>query len=426
LALVSYLATVLTVGLISATAGACLYSVAVGLGGSPAAAAFAALTLGLGSPMWTLSTLFMGHAFSAGLLVIGFAFASRIGESGRCRQGEVLCGALVGACGGWATATEYPAALPAAAIALLAVANAWTLGPRQASRVLGALSATALASAVVLCVYQYLCFDSPLRFGYESVQGYARMREGLFGIGTPGVRRLGRILIGAQRGLLPLAPALAAAPLGLLLMAREGSKARRAAIVASLVAAYYLVLNASYVYWDGGWSYGPRHASPAIPFLCVGLAALWTRLPRAGRWVLGGATAWGMALTLVAVSTMVQPPAQIRRPVQELLWPAFRDGDLSLNTQSFAVGALADRDFRAHRGPRAAFNLGFKMGLRGHASLIPLVAAWAACGAMLRASLPPRRPRTPPRAPLRTGGTPEPTDPRAGGIRPASLTGAGS
>src|SRR5260370_24164659 len=87
----------------------------------------------------------------------------------------------------------------------------------------------------------------------------------------------------------------------------------------------------------------------------------------------------GAAITLIAVTTMPLPPANVRRPVQELLLPAFVDGDLALNTQTFASGRV-DADFRAHREPRAAFNLGMKMGLgTGHASLVPLALVWLAC-----------------------------------------------
>jgi hypothetical protein len=165
------------------------------------------------------------------------------------------------------------------------------------------------------------------------------------------------------------------------MMVRAG-RARLAAIVAAAIAVYFLLLNASYAYWEGGWSYGPRHAAPAIPFLCIGLAALWTTIPKAGRPVLAALSAYGVAVTLVAVSTMPLPPANLRRPVTDLLWPAFRDGDLSLNTQAMVAGTV-DTDFRAHHEPKAAFNLGMKMGLDGHASLAPLALVWLACGAVL-------------------------------------------
>ena len=90
-------------------------------------------------------------------------------------------------------------------------------------------------------------------------------------------------------------------------------------------------------------------------------------------------SAYACVITLIAVSTMPLPPSDIRRPVAEFMWPAFRDGDLSLNTQTF-VSYSVDLDFRGHHEPRAAFNLGMKLGLTGHASLAPLALVWAVCG----------------------------------------------
>jgi hypothetical protein len=219
------------------------------------------------------------------------------------------------------------------------------------------------------------------------------MQQGVFGVSVPRMIRLRRLLFGDYRGLLPLAPTLAVAPLGLAALMFKDSRARRAAIVASVIALYYVLLNAGYTYWEGGWSYGPRHLSPAIPFLCIGLATLWTAVPRLIRWALAAVSVYGAVITLVAVSTMPLPPANIRRPVQEFLLPAFRDGDLSLNTQSFAAGGV-DADFRAHHEPKAAFNLGMKIGLSGHASLFPLALVWLGCAAGLVNAVRARRPRS--------------------------------
>ena len=372
IALLSYLATVCTAGLLTAIAGVSLYGLCIDLGASGAGALFAALVFGLGSPIWTLATIFIGHAFSASLLVMAFAAACRAG-SGNWRQG-----AIAGGCAGWATISEFPAAIPAVIIALVALVHVWPLERRRAIAVLAALTVAALATAAVLMAYQYACFGSPFHLAYSSESGYVGMQQGVFGVDLPRMIRLRRILFGEYRGLLPLAPVLAVAPIGFVFVRR-----RLVAITAFTIAIYYILLNASYVYWEGGWSYGPRHASPAIPFLCIGLAALWTVLPRLGRACLGVVAAYGVAVTLVAVSTMPLPPNNIRRPVAELLWPAFRDGDLALNTQTFVSGG-ANPDFRAHTEPKAAFNLGMKMGLTGVASLLPLMLAWIACAVALR------------------------------------------
>ena len=129
LAFLSYLATVFTVGLLTALAGVCLYSLALELGASPGGAFFAAMTFGLGTPIWALATLFISHAFSVALLVLAFAAACRIGaDRGRSARADLELGALVGACAGWATVSEFPAGVPAVLIALLAVVNAWPLG----------------------------------------------------------------------------------------------------------------------------------------------------------------------------------------------------------------------------------------------------------------------------------------------------------
>ncbi|HZT76639.1 MAG TPA: hypothetical protein VFA27_08265 [Vicinamibacterales bacterium] len=371
-AFLSYVATVFTAGLVTAIAGVALYTLCVELGASEAGALFAAIVFGLGTPIWTLATIFIGHAFSASLLLIAFAEACRVGD------GDWRHGALAGVCAGWATVSEFPAAIPAVVIALLVAAGARSLDRGRALRLVGALTASALAAAAVLMIFQYVCFGSPFHLAYSSEQGYVGMQHGIFGVEIPKLVRLRRILFGEYRGLLPLAPILTVAPFGLVFVRR-----RLVAAAAFAIAVYYILLNASYVYWEGGWSYGPRHASPAIPFLCIGVAMLWTRAPRLGRAALAIVGAYGVALTLVAVSTAPLPPNNIRRPVAELLWPAFVDGDLALNPQTFVSGG-ANPDFRAHTEPKAAFNLGMKMGLRGLTSLLPLMLAWAGCAAELR------------------------------------------
>jgi hypothetical protein len=214
------------------------------------------------------------------------------------------------------------------------------------------------------------------------------MKSGVFGIHVPSITALWQILFGRYRGLLPLAPVLVFAPMGLLAMVRWVRREpdtthvirARATWVAAIIATYYILLNASYTYWEGGWSYGPRHLSPAIPFLCLGLAALWTIAPRPARTALAALAAYGAALALAATATMAQPPDTFKRPVSELLLPAFRDGDLALNTQRFTDSGA--NPLRAHVVPQAAWNLGMKAGLRGHASLVPLALVWLAAGAM--------------------------------------------
>jgi hypothetical protein len=203
------------------------------------------------------------------------------------------------------------------------------------------------------------------------------------GVTYPKPRAFVEILVGRFRGLVPLAPIVLAGPIGLALLGLA-RRARPAAIAAGLIVVYYVLFNAAYRYWNGGWSYGPRHLAPALPFACLGLAALWSFRGVALRWTARGLLiagfAWGAAHSLVAVSTTAQPPEDYRRPVGQLLAPAFRDGDLSLNHQSFDEGSADARRLRGGKLRHDAWNLGEVFGLRGHASLAPLFVLWAAAG----------------------------------------------
>jgi hypothetical protein len=396
IAFLSFLSTVLTVGILTAAAAVSLYHVCVELGATPTGALFAALSFGLASPIWALATQFIGHAFSAACLVFAFTAAVRIGrETVRLKPDathekatydkarDLRLGLVVGLSAGWATVSEFPAAVPAVMLAVLAAINAWPLGRERLLRILSALAVGALTCAAVLMAYQYVCFGSPFHLAYSSEQGYEGMQQGVFGIGAPRMDRLYQILLGDYRGLLPLAPELAFAPVGLAILLFKGARARRAALVAGAIGVYYVLLNAGYMYWEGGWSYGPRHLTPGIPFFCVGLAILWTETPAMVRAGLAALSAWGTALSLVAVATMASPPVQFLHPVRELLLPAFRDGDLALNTQRFTDAGVDVGGWRRHVEPKAAFNLGMKIGLDGKASLIPLALVWFGCGVYL-------------------------------------------
>jgi hypothetical protein len=366
--ILSYVATLVTAALPTALAALGVFWISTVLGTTSGGAAFAAATFGLATPAWGYATLLFGHALSTSCLVGAFAAALALREHRR----DLLLGATVGFLGGWATITEYPAAVPAAIIAVFALANVWPSGLGRCLRVAIAVAATALACVAVLLSYNTAAFGSPLALGYANeAAGFEGMRQGVMGVTYPKAEVLGEILFGRFRGLLFLSPVLAAAPLGFARLVRRPAS-RGPGIAAATIAIYYVLLNAAYVYWDGGYSYGPRHLSPALPFLCLALAPLWARAAVPSRVVLGALALYSASLTLVAVSTTVQPPDRFKRPVTELLLPAFARGELSLNHQAFVEPDLVRR-----RDPIAhAWNLGEKLGLSGRASLVPLALAW--------------------------------------------------
>jgi hypothetical protein len=362
-AFLSYLATLAVAAVPTALTALLVLALGRASGASAGAAVFAALTFALGTPAWCYATLLFGHALATLCLVAGFAAA--------LRGGPLVVAFGCGAALGWGTITEYPTVVPAAIVALLAVLRA------RSFRTAAALAAGALVPLVVLLVYNRVAFGSFVALGYSSVEGWGGMREGVLGVTYPKLPVLGAILVGAWRGLLPLAPVLALAPLGAWRLPRQP------ALIGAAIVVYYLLFNAAYHYWNGGWSYGPRHIAPALPFLAIALAPLWDRargLLRAG---LAALAAVGAAMSLVAVSVTAQPNEAVKNPIVDLYLPSFAAGRLGVNWQGFLeAGQQSVRDPVAH-----AWNLGEKVGLSGLWSLVPLALFFALCGLWLLSRL---------------------------------------
>jgi 4-amino-4-deoxy-L-arabinose transferase-like glycosyltransferase len=366
-----YVATLATSAVPTVLSALLLAACAEALGASATGALVALGAFALGSPAWAYATLLWGTALSTFSLLGAFAAGLALRRRDDDDDGrDARLGLLVGLGGGWATITEYPAAVPAAIIAVMTLAGVWD-DPQRRRRVALGIAAGAAVTAALLAAYNSAAFGSALTLGYSRIRGFAGMQQGLFGVTRPRGDVLIEILVGSYRGLGRLAPVLFLGPLGLWGLTRGA--ARGPAIAALAVAGYYVLLNASYAYWDGGWSYGPRHLAPALPFLALGLAPLWDRATRDQRRVILALALWGAALAFVAVSTTAQPPESARAPVSALLWPAFARGELSLNHQSLLQPeTTSPRDAVNH-----AWNLGERLGLSGHLSLMPLLLLWA-------------------------------------------------
>ena len=374
IAWLSYLATVYAAGLPTIITALIILHAATRLGATLHAAALAALVFGLGTPAWCYSTLFYGHALTTTCLTGAFAASLALADPSSAQRDWLLATA-VGLGGGWATVTEYPTVVPVALTTLLALWHASEGGRLRVFRVASGIAIWASICAGVLAWYNDSAFGSPLQIGYSSVSGFEGMSQGFFGIGRPDYRVMRQILFGPFRGLFYLTPLLIAAPVGFLILVRY-RRSRLAGLTGASIIIFYLIFNASYYYWDGGWSYGPRHMAPALPFLCIALAPIWSRacsMVRAGFLV---AALCGTTTAFMAVSVTAQPPDTYLRPVSELFWPNFIQGNLSMNWQSYLEYLPRDeRNQTSH-----AWNIGEQMGLSGLPSLAPLVTAWSLIG----------------------------------------------
>ena len=369
----SYVVSAFAVALPTALAGVCLFFLALRFGCDSTAAAFGMVVIGLGTPIWAYASLFWAHALVGACLIFGFASALKLRESQSAR-GDFLWALAVGLTAGWATVTEYPAAPASAALAFLALSQVWRRGTAARRRVLAGVGMGAAICVLVLLAYLYAAFGSfRPSYAYYDPQAFSFMRQrGYLGLTYPHPDRVLKLLFGCSRGLFFASPVALAAPFGLWTLWKERTYSA-GALVAAVIAAYYFLFNASFYWWKAGGSFGPRYAGASIPLLCVGLAIAWHRAKPAWRWVLVGLALISVFVALMAVATTSQLSMQDSCPLIHTAWPAFWRGQMGLNRDSMLTVAEAGSSTQY-----GAFNLGQLLGLRGLASLIPLLAMWAA------------------------------------------------
>jgi hypothetical protein len=127
---------------------------------------------------------------------------------------------------------------------------------------------------LLLKVYNYLHFGSPLESGYTLGVDAAGSEHLL---STPLLEGLAGLLISPGRGLFVYSPVLLFAVVGAYRLWRTGDWFWRYLILAPIL----LVLgHGKLAAWWGGWCYGPRYLAEATPFLCLLLFPILEELPR--------------------------------------------------------------------------------------------------------------------------------------------------
>ncbi|HTG37972.1 MAG TPA: hypothetical protein VL973_04105 [Sphingomonas sp.] len=284
--------------------------------GSVAAGAFAGLAFALGTPLWGWATTLFGHAAVASLLVIAVHFVLKGTSADRGRADALMAGGSLGL----ALLIEHSALLFAVPVGCWTLWRMRVLSPADAIRAAADATIAAAAALLPLLVYNMIAFGEPFRLGYEGVVGWEGMEQGLFGLTYPHLTVLGEILWGTRRGILWAAPVLIAAAPGLVAAWRGG--ARDVALLALTGAVGAFLYNASYVYWDGGNTTGPRHAMPAVAFLSLMLPFVWASAGQVARAMLACLLAASVAINMTIASAEITAPWSAQNALVDGVWRA--------------------------------------------------------------------------------------------------------
>jgi hypothetical protein len=380
--LVKYLLTLFAIGLPSAFAGSLMYLACLSITSSRRRAFVATAGVTLGTMSFPYSVLFYGHQLAAAFLFIGFYLIFRLKAAPRYSRARMF---LVGLLLGLALITEYTTTvivLPLGAYYFhtLRLKRDALFGPSAEDvateensklarrRVVAAVALPALGGAIplfLMLAYNYACFGSPFSIAYAHMENPVfreGMGRGLMGIGWPRPDALYFLTVHPAHGLFWQSPVLLMSVAGLFYMRRD-SQYRPEALVSATAFVAFLVMNAGYYMWWGGYAFGPRLLIPALPFLCLPLLFLPARLFRLAT-VFAVVSVFQM---FVVTATVIQVPDEgllrlSRREIghfaytsiYSVCWPRFASGEF-------------------------AHNLGAMFGLSGWSSLLPLLVAIPAC-----------------------------------------------
>lgn len=361
----AYLINLFVTALPSALAGCLMWGISTSLSSDRRRGLGAALAIALGTMLWPFSTVLFGHALAAALLFSAFAviLRMRLTPSARGAAGHLLLGTLLG----WALITEYTAALAAAALIVYYLWVTW--GPRPWQRVAGWLPLVLGVAAPVglQLLNNSLSFGSPWANAYhyfsrpDIQQG---MNQAVVGVGWPRLNVLYYLTVHPVRGIFAQSPVLIAAVAGYGWLLRD-PRWRAEGWLSLFLLTAFLLMNAGFVWWTGGASFGPRYLIPMLPFLCLPLAAWPKRY-------------FPVVPALAAVSVMQMLIVTAANP---LIWnKTIRDFERSLGVAALpwqGFSPIYDHALSALRAGYFEPNLGTYLGLTHWASLLPLLVVLA-------------------------------------------------
>lgn len=293
----------------------------------------------LGSMAMTYSILFYSHQLGA--VCIGSAWILAVDVAERRRRLRVMFAA--GLLAGAAPLVDYQAAFAAVPVAVYVIARMWRWPAREIMPAIGLAIAGAVIPIAALLAYHAICFGSPLATGYDASTTFAHFhQQGFLGITTLRWEAFYGSMLRPDNGLVTLAPWLALAIPGAVVLARRGERGTVAVGVA--VAVIYVLFVSSINFWRGGWGVGPRYITAMLPFLLPSIAALLQALKDRPLALGAAASTIVVGVAIYALSAVTFPywPDSVRNPLFEITFRLLGDDVVAGNLGSaLGIGGIA-------------------------------------------------------------------------------------
>lgn len=307
-------------GLASALIALLLFKILTNFSIPQRAAALASILTIWASPMAVYATLAYGHLVASCLML---GAAAIVLTDKRISQKKSI---FIGLLAGFAVLTELAQAPVAVAIGIAAMLGDFKISHAFQNAI--GMIVGALPSALVLFVYNFIAFGSPLDMGYfhHTTQQFAKVHsaDNPLGLGVPDFSRFMPLFWGEYRGLFFYAPWIILAPVGWGLMIRQKQWKMLWLTLAGFLVPLWV--NLSYPEWTGGWSTGPRLLLPALPWL--GLAAGYSLQIKIDRLIAIPAYVWGWCIAFLFVGVGGRISQNIIRPMRDAVIPLWTGGKL--------------------------------------------------------------------------------------------------
>jgi 4-amino-4-deoxy-L-arabinose transferase-like glycosyltransferase len=350
--------TFLVIGIPSAVAGSLMYLLCVYLSKRRAWSFIITMAVTLGTLSFPFSVTFFSHQFTASLLFCAFFMMFFLKEGEQTRKNGYLF--LIGLLLGFAVISVYTCAAIVLPLVIYYLVVIWKRPDYRRLRSILLPFLGGLLPVALQLVYNKLCFGSIFSIGYSNLDNQyfsSAMGQGVMGINWPSLQVLFYMTFHPTMGLFWQSPVLILSFAGAYFALRQYHY-RQEVILAIWIIVSYLVLLSGYFMWWGGYSLGPRHIIPILPFFCL----LLVFLPHKFRWPLTGLSLISIAQMLIpAASTVLVPDTMISNL-----------GSMSFfqysNIYNYCLPELIKGNFTANLGQRFFH-------LHSWHSLIPLLVA---------------------------------------------------